>query len=724
MAISPRSLRKQLLLIKNVVNGLSLKSIRRGQNLIGELMDFKHRGRVIIKKHAFESFDGAWVIPKDARREGVIMYIHGGGFTCGGMEYATGFGSTLAVQQGVRVFCPAYRLAPESPYPCALDDTLESYFYLLEKGYSPEHITLCGESAGGGLCYSLCLRLRDMGKPLPAGIIALSPWTDLTQAGESYEKNRERDPSMTVETLEFYASSYVKDKDQRKDPYVSPYFADLSKMPPSLVFSGEDEIMLSDATELCEKLRGAGCECRHIVKKERWHAYLLYGLSEDMKDHSVINKFLNRVMAEENKLRWMPLDNAAKIYPAARRQNWSNVFRLSATMSEEVDREILSRALDITVRRFPSIAVRLRRGMFWYYLEQISEVPEIMDEVSYPLRRMSKEETGKCAFRVIIYKRRIAVEMFHSLTDGNGAWVFLKTLDAEYVQQRYGIRIPPECGVLARLEEPDPAELEDSFQKYAGNLSASRQENTAWHLYGTPEEQDHLNVTCFGLPVKEVIEKAHEHGASLTSFLCAAVMMALQRLQAEKEPRVKKRKPIKVLIPVNLRNLFESRSLRNFAMYTTPEILPALGEYSFDEICSVIRHNMGANITPKQMSMMIAANVNSERFLIVRLMPLFVKNFVMKAIFDTVGERKSCLSLSNLGAVKLPEEMKPYVERFDFVLGVQATAPYNCGVVSYKDTLYINFIRNIKEPELEMSFYRVLREMGLCPKVESNLRDQ
>lgn len=129
---------------------------------------------------------------------------------------------------------------------------------------------------------------------------------------------------------------------------------------------------------------------------------------------------------------------------------------------------------------------------------------------------------------------------------------------------------------------------------------------------------------------------------------------------------------------------------------------------------------MGLEVNAKHMSTRIAANVNSERSTIVKIMPLFLKNMVMKAAFDYVGERKSCLCMSNLGAVQVPEAMRQYVERFDFILGVQATAPHNCGILSYGDTLYLNFIRNIREPELESHFYRVLRELGLCPEVQSN----
>ncbi|MBQ8600366.1 MAG: alpha/beta hydrolase fold domain-containing protein [Clostridia bacterium] len=717
MPLNAKTIRAQLNMLRPLLASCSLKTMRKGQDKLGELMEAMHRKQVHIKKHPFEQFEGAWVLPYDERRQGVLLYLHGGGYTCGGLDYALGFGSMLASQTGTRVFCAAYRLAPEHRFPAALEDAETAYRYLLEKGYAPEHITLSGESAGGGLCYALCLCLRDVGLPMPAGIIGVSPWTDLTASGSSYATNKAADPSMTVEMLDFFAESYT---DDRQDPFVSPLFADLTGMPPSLLFVGGDEIMLSDTEELHYRLLEAGCKSRLQIAAQRWHGYVLYGLSEDRKDFLLINRFLNQVMAKEDKLRWMRLDNAAKIYPAARRQRWSNVFRLSATLKETVDKEILQSAVDITARRFPSIAVRLRRGVFWYYLQQLSHAPKVREDSSYPLTWMSKKETRQCAVRVLYYENRIAVEIFHSLTDGTGALIFLKSLVAEYLQQKYGVAIPAAEGVLGRLEEPSEAELEDSFQKYAGNRSASRKEDTAWHLGGTPEPAGFLNLTCFQLPVQAALEKAHEYGVSLTAFLTAVMMQALQNWQKELVPNMKKRKPIKVLIPVNLRKLFPSRSLRNFAMYTTPEIQPRLGEYDFKEICKVVHHWMGAEITPKQMGMMIETNVKSERIMAVRLLPLFIKNFVMKAIFDTVGECKSCLSLSNLGVVKLPKEMKTFVERLDFILGVQATAPYNCGVLSYGDTLYFNFIRNVKESDLEYHFYKVLRELDIPAEVQTN----
>lgn len=651
MPLSAKTIRAQLARLRPLLEGCSLDLRRRGQNAVGELMGIGQRNQVIIKDHPFERFQAAWVVPKDECRQGVLLYLHGGGYTCGELEYARGVGMRLCAFTGTRVFCPAYRLAPEHRFPAAVEDALESYCYLLEKGYAPSHITLCGESAGGGLCYALCLLLRQQGLPMPGSIVAISPWSDLTASGPSYTQNRDKDPSMTADMLNFFADSYT---DDRQDPLVSPLFGDLTGMPPSLIFVGGDEIMFSDAQLLHEKLLSSGCVSQLVVAPERWHGYLLYGLTEDEVDRQRLNLFLNHYLCEEHKLRWLRLDNAAKIYPAARRENWSNVFRLSATLSEPVDAKVLQSALDVTARRFPSMCARLRKGVFWYYLQQLESAPPLSEEFSFPLTRMSKQEMRRCAFRVIVHGDRIAIEMFHSLTDGNGALVFLKTLVAEYLQQKYGVRIPAEHGVLGRLEEPSEAELEDSFQKYAGNLCASRKENDAWRFWGTPERNGWLHVTCFQLSVDAVLKKAHEYGVSLTVFMGAVIMQALQRLQAEREPEIRRRKPIKILIPVNLRRLFPSQTLRNFAMYVTPELMPRLGEYSFEEICKVIHHRMGTENTPKQMGMKIATNVSSERIMAVKLMPLFIKNVVMKAVFDSVGERKSCLCMSNLGAVKLP----------------------------------------------------------------------
>lgn len=424
----------------------------------------------------------------------------------------------------------------------------------------------------------------------------------------------------------------------------------------------------------------------------------------------------------ERQPRWMKLDNAAKIYPAARRRSWSNLFRLSASFNENVDTDIMQQALDITVKRFPSIAVRIRMGMFWYYLEEIKSAPKIQKESAYPLRRMPFDNIRKCAFRVICHQNRVAVEFFHAVTDGNGGMVFFKTLLSEYVYLKYGVEASISSGVLNINEQPKNEELEDSFLKNDGPVSSSRKEATAYRLKGTVEPDGYLNLITGILDADEVLKAAHKYGVSLTAFLASIMVACIAKMQNKRVKNKARQKPVKILIPVNLRPFFKSVSLRNFALYITPGIDPRMGDYSFEEILSAMHHQMGVEITEKQMAARIATNVKTERMFLVKIMPLFIKNLVMKMVFNMVGERKSCITISNLGAVALPDEMKPYINRLDFILGAQSQCTNNCGVLSYDGKLYISFLRTIKEAELEKEFFCYLRKLGLNVKVESNRR--
>ena len=422
-------------------------------------------------------------------------------------------------------------------------------------------------------------------------------------------------------------------------------------------------------------------------------------------------------------LRWLKLDNAAKIYPAARRKYWTNVFRISVTFRDDIDPAVLQSALDVTVKRFPSVAVRLRTGVFWYYLEEIPEAPRVMCEESCSLNRMTFRSIRKCAIRVLYHKKRMSVEMFHSVTDGNGGLVFAKTLAAEYAREKYGIDTPSGDGILDLTEDAAESELEDSFGRYDAPVSASRREDNSYMMTGTHEPDGFLHVTTGIIDTASALELSKKYGTTLTVFLAAVMMKCIYDIQNERVRNPKKREAVRILIPVNLRKLFESDTMRNFASYITPGIDPKLGEYTFEEMVSVIHHSMALELNPKRMSAKFTANVRSERQAILRIMPLFIKNFAMKMVYNRVGERKSSICMSNLGLVTLPEPLSDYVTRIDFVLGVQADTPCNCGICSYGGKLYINFIRSIREPELERRFFTFLRRAGLHVLVESNQRD-
>lgn len=713
-----RWIRRQLSLLRPILNAASLQSVRLGHQAIGRLVPRFLAKQTRCQRMDLEHFRAAWVRPRDLRHRGTILYLHGGGYTCGDLEYAAGIGAVLASRLHCNFFCPAYRLAPEHRFPAALEDALASYRYLLRCGCSPAEIVVCGESAGGGLLFSLCVRLREEGLPLPAGLLAFSPWADLTASGFSYVENVRRDPTMTIKQLQFYAKSYA---DFYADPLVSPAFADLHGLPPTQIYVAENEIMRDDSRLLHEKLQACGVQSALFEEPNLWHAYPVYGLKNFRRDYAKMEAFLDAVLPQKAPLRWMRLDNVAKIYPAALRRNWSNVFRVSMTLSEPVQKEILQTALDITVRRFPSMAARLRRGLFWYYLEELAHAPDVREEGTYPLSVMTLSEIRTCALRVLCYENRIAVEVFHSVTDGKGAMVFLKTLCAEYLHQRHGMTVTPQHGVLDVYEAPRDTELVDSFLEHAGDVKMPRAESNAYQLRGAQYSDGYLTATTGMLDVHAALETAKSYGVTLTAFLCAVMMQAIANLQASHRPR-HRRKPVKVFLPVDLRPFFGSESVRNFVLFITPEINPRMGDYDFAEICRSVHHQMGVELTQKRLQARITTNVKAETSRFLKAVPLFLKNLVMKTMYRIVGENKFCITLSNLGKNELPTEMKGYVTRMDFLPGIQSTQPYNCGVISYEDTLYINFVRATVEPSLERHFFAILQELGLEVTVESNSR--
>ena len=723
-------MRGQLELVRPFASLENIETARAVQDRLGRLLRFTNRHKVALHETTLGGVRAAMVIPRDELRTGLIFYLHGGGYTSGTLDYALGFASTLSAECGMRVACIEYSLAPENPFPKALFESVDAYRALLDLGYSPESIILAGESAGGGLCYSLALKLKELDLPRPSGIIAISPWCDLTLSGESYELNRRRDPSLKRAEIEAFLNNYLENsplgsvEELKKNPLVSPVFADLSKMPPSLIFAGGDEILRSDAEMLNERLISHGSESTLTVKAGMWHAYHLYSLKSADEDFKNINAFIKRVLplGSERKLRWMQLDNSAKIYPAVATANWTNVFRLSATLTEPVEREILKSALDVTVRRFPSIAVKLRRGTFWYYFEEIRHAPELSEEKAFPLSKMSFKEIRRCAFRVIAYKNRVAVEFFHAVTDGCGGMVFLKSLLAEYVEEKYGVSIPNENGILDRLSEIRDGELEDSFFRFSGNLPISRKEPDSYRIFGTPTKDGFRHLTTFVMDANLIRKKAKEIGVTVTAYLAAAVIKAGIALQNLDCPYARRQKPVKLLIPVDLRRLYGSETLRNFALYATPGIDTRLGEYSFSEIARLVYHQMSVEINKNYMSGKIKTNIKDELNPLLKIVPLFLKNAVMRLVFSMYGEKKTMLSLSNIGVVELPEQMKKFVSHFDFVLSVQSNAPYNIGTLSYDGKMRLSVTRNIEEARLESELYRVLRDEGVGVLLESNQR--
>ncbi len=216
-----------------------------------------------------------WVTDQSSNPNRVILYFHGGGYTTGSPLTHRDLTGRLAHACQARVLAFDYRLAPEHPYPAAVEDALAAYRWLLGQGVEPKQIVLAGDSAGGGLVLALCLSLRETGEPQPAAVVGLSPWVDLSMSGESVTTRAKLDPVVNAAELGAHGKRYAGGNDLRL-PLISPLYADLHGLPPLLIHVGSHEVLLSDAAQLAERARTCGVDATLYIADGLWHVWHIY----------------------------------------------------------------------------------------------------------------------------------------------------------------------------------------------------------------------------------------------------------------------------------------------------------------------------------------------------------------------------------------------------------------------------------------------------------------
>ncbi len=281
--------RGQIKLLSPLITGATLEQSRKSQDTLGKLGTRALADKVIYKPLSFPYYDASWAIPAAGQVKKAVVYLHGGGYTAGGLDYAQAFGGLLAEQLSRAVICVGYRLAPEDPFPAALNDALHAYQVALKR-FDAKDIAFVGESAGGGLCYALALKCKQLGLPQPEKIVAISPWTDLTMSRD-VEELQKRDPLLDRANLKGFADMYAPGRDL-KDPLISPLYGDLEGLPPSLILVGGEEILLDDSVLMAEKLRQAGCGCKLHIAEGLWHVYVLYGVPEAKEALQMLGDFI------------------------------------------------------------------------------------------------------------------------------------------------------------------------------------------------------------------------------------------------------------------------------------------------------------------------------------------------------------------------------------------------------------------------------------------------
>ena len=417
--------------------------------------------------------------------------------------------------------------------------------------------------------------------------------------------------------------------------------------------------------------------------------------------------------------RWYRLDSAGILYSALQREEYSAIYRFSAQMAQPVEPPALQRAILRIMPRFPSFAVRIRRGLFWYYLEpNPAPGPFLKEDVSDPCQPVRFREDDGWLVRFYYYRSRISIEVFHALSDGAGAMVFFRALLAEYLRQT-GVDVPEGEGIPSPGEPPRPEELEDAYTRYAGKHAFGlRRLPRAYANLGTPEPFYTFHVTMGFVPLDRVRERARHYGASITEYLSAVLIQVLLDKQKREHPR--RERPVALAIPINLRGWFPSETVRNFITTVRPYIDPALGDYTFPEIVSQVRHFMKLHINRQELQAAFTGNVRFTRNVLLRAVPVALKNPIMALNYRMLGVRPYTCTYTNPGAFTVPPAMAEHIRGMEVILG-QATVPRaHCASISYGNTLEITFAGTQKETDTERDFFRFLVAEGIPVRVESN----
>lgn len=415
--------------------------------------------------------------------------------------------------------------------------------------------------------------------------------------------------------------------------------------------------------------------------------------------------------------KWYKLDNAAKIFPAVSNRSRSNIFRFSFDMKEEVDPLLLQKALEIMIKRYPMINVKLRRGFFWYYFENNDQTPLLQEEDPFVCKSIEDfHENNGFMFRLYYFDKRITIELFHSLTDGSGGLEFLKSIVYSYLQLQ-DVKISTDLDVLREDIEVTQEELQDSFiAHYNPDLKVGKKMQPALKFH-TPQYDHHwLGIISGTADVTELKKVSKKYNCTINELLTAVIAYSAYQSRHLFE---KKQKPFTIMIPVNLRRFFPSKTLRNFSLYVMSSI-DLNQPLTFEKIVEITKQNMKEELNKEVLQQRFTFNVRSERHFAMRIVPRFIKEFVLRYAYYFVADQYNSMTISNLGFFDLPEEMKAHIDKVSFINGASKSAPLNMGVITFNNKITMSFTTALIDRAFEREFFRFLTNEGVDIVIENN----
>lgn len=425
-------------------------------------------------------------------------------------------------------------------------------------------------------------------------------------------------------------------------------------------------------------------------------------------------------MTQRKRVEWARLDNASKIFPAVRSSKDTKVFRLSCELTEDVDEPLLQSALDLTMENFPLFRSVLRRGVFWYYLE-ISELVPSVEKESHPIcAPIYLGDKRNLLFRVFYFHNRISIEIFHALTDGVGAVTFLQSLVYEYLllKHREGF-----SGAIPTLnfKSPVSSKMDDSFERHFTGITEPGQgvdERTrlggerAYQVKGVKLGENRTKLIEGSMSVSSLLTLSHKYNTTLTVFLASLLLCSIHG----EMPHKKKKYPVVLSVPVDLRHFFRSATTRNFFFAMKVGYHFKSGAYDFHNVTDTVSKAFADSLTEEYLRNRLDRLISLERNAFIRLIPLPLKDLLLR-VAAKIKDGGISSSISNLGKISMPAELEPFIRQFSICVSAPRPQITMC---SYQDRAVISFTSPFRETDIQRAFFRFLAKQGIEIEISSN----
>lgn len=415
---------------------------------------------------------------------------------------------------------------------------------------------------------------------------------------------------------------------------------------------------------------------------------------------------------DKRDLKWRKLDNSAKIFPLSSSKKYSTVYRISAVMKEEINPKVLEEAVRKGIDKYIFFKVRLKKGFFWYYFEDNPKKIEIEKENDYPCKYIDPNTNNNYLFKITYFEKKINIDIFHSLTDGDTAIQFFKEIVYTYIEMAY----PKEFEKELRVDRKINVDTEDSYLKNYNKNSKNRDSSKkAYALKGSTIPLNAIGVMHEIINLEKLKSVAKEKNVTITQYLTSVLIYTIYNENYKKSKR-----PIKICIPVNLKKYFKSKTVNNFFSYITVETDMQNKEMQiFDNILNFVKQKFEEKLQEEEITRTMSANVKLGNNAFIRLIPLFLKRILVKIGYIEI-RKYTTTTFSNIGRIGIISDYTKYIENFLFLIAPETVEKIKCSACSYENKMVFTFTSILNDKSIENGFQRFLKDQGIDVYIEGN----